>query len=1005
MIKKLIIPVCLLLIGSVCQYSAAQGRFTDKGARLLDESRTLFTQGDYAAAGTLLDEWESIVVAGSTTRTEEIDFMRTVIEAERNLAGSLEPIQRFMDKYPESMYMNRIEALQGSAHFARGEYEEAIECFDETDPLLLEDRDCRRLVRHNAIALIRCGHIEEGRLQLSILERLIDEPEEDADIVFYNAYLDYLDGNNDLAREGFENSKGTNHHDEARLYLADMDLNGSGDHTDAYNTAMLMIEEASDPILEAEAERILGEYWYRNGDYEKAFELLTSYMAVDISADPRHDKYILGMSCFRNDRMDEAVENLSWVAEGDDEMAQNAALHQGLAALAKGDKNMARMAFERASTIPGKSDIREQALYNYAMVIHETSFSPFAESVTSFERFLNEFPNSKYAERVSSYLVDVYLNTNSYDAALGSIAKIHNPGPSILAAKIQLLYNKAMDLMAAGEYNDVPGLLTDAIALDRYDHKTAANATFWRGEAYFRMGKADMASNDYKRYLALAGNAITLYGGLANYGMGYIYYNRQNYDDSWKSMRSVIETSDRTGVGNEILADACLRAGDCKFYTRQYSQAIDYYGMALRINSRVGDYALYQTAIVNGLQRNYSQKIKDLDRLVDDYPESAYVPSALYEEGRAYQQTDRPTQAITAFRRIMSDYPTSELARKASAEIGLIYYQTNRYDEAIAAYKDVVAKYPGSDEARTALVDLKSIYVEKGDINSYIEYTSGVQGAAPIAVSERDSLTYTAAENMYSRGEKETALERFGQYLNQFPEGAFAVNAWYYQGLIKEEKSDYNGAFESYMHVADYENSRFCESALDRAATLAWNAQDWKRAMDTYVRLYGKTTNAERQSRSLYSIVSCAGKLNDNDAVMAYADKALQTQLSKQQTVEVKYRKAKTLLVMNRKADARPVLEELAKDTRSQYGAEADYLLSQLLFDSGNKEEAEKVIMAFIQEGTPHMYWLARSFILLSDIYKSQGKEVEARQYLLSLKSNYTEDDDIAQMIAERLEE
>ena len=1005
MIKRLIIPVCLMLMGSACQYAWAQGRFTDKGARLLDESRTLFTQGDYGAAGTLLDEWESITDAGSVTRTEEIDFMRTVIAAERDMAGSLELIHRFIEKYPNSIYNNRIAAIQGSSYYALGEYEHALECFDETDPLMLDDRDSRRMVRHNAISLIRCGHIEEGRLQLSILERLIEEPEYDPDIVFYNAYLDYLDGKKDLAREGFESSKGTNHHDEARLYLAEMDLNSEGDHTEAYNTTLRMIEEAADPILEAEAERILGEYWYRKGDYDKAYALLTSYMTVNISSDPRHDKYILGMSCFRNNRMDEAIENLSWVAEGDDDMAQNAALHQGLAALAKDDKNMARMAFERASTIPGKSDIREQALYNYAMVIHETSFSPFAESVTSFERFLNEFPNSLYADKVSSYLVDVYLNTNSYDAALGSIAKIHNPGPSILAAKMQLLYNKAMDLMAAGDYRDVPGLLTDAIALDRYDHKTATNATFWRGEAYFRMNKPDMALNDYRRYLALAGNAVTYYSGLSNYGLGYIYYNRQNYEDAWKAMRSVIETSDRSGVGNDILADACLRAGDCRFYSRQYTQAREYYGMALRINSRVGDYALYQTALVNGLQRNYSDKIKDLDRLVADYPESAYVPSALYEEGRAYQQTDKPTQAVKAFRRIVAEYPTSDLARKASAEIGLIYYQTNKYDEAIAAYKDVVAKYPGSDEARTALVDLKSIYVETGDINSYIEYTSGVQGAAPIAVSERDSLTYSAAENMYSRGDKNTALERFGQYLEQFPEGAFAVNAWYYQGLILEEKNDYDGAFDSYMHVAGYENSRFCESALDRAATMAWNKSDWKRAMDTYIRLYAKTTSAERQSRSLYSIVSSAGKLNDDDAVIAYADKALQTQLSRQQTVEVMYHKAKSLLARKRGADARPVLEELAKDTRSLYGAEADYLLSQMLFDSGNAEEAEKVIMAFIQEGTPHMYWLARSFILLSDIYKSQGKEVEARQYLISLKSNYSEDDDIAQMIAERLEE
>ena len=78
--------------------------------------------------------------------------------------------------------------------------------------------------------------------------------------------------------------------------------------------------------------------------------------------------------------------------------------------------------------------------------------------------------------------------------------------------------------------------------------------------------------------------------------------------------------------------------------------------------------------------------------------------------------------------------------------------------------------------------------------------------------------------------------------------------------------------------------------------------------------------------------------------------------------------------------------------------------MTAVMYDSGDKVGAEMVIMDFIKEGTPHMYWLARSFILLSDIYKSQGKDVEARQYLLSLKNNYSENDDIADMIAARLD-
>ena len=42
--------------------------------------------------------------------------------------------------------------------------------------------------------------------------------------------------------------------------------------------------------------------------------------------------------------------------------------------------------------------------------------------------------------------------------------------------------------------------------------------------------------------------------------------------------------------------------------------------------------------------------------------------------------------------------------------------------------------------------------------------------------------------------------------------------------------------------------------------------------------------------------------------------------------------------------------------------------------------------------------------MLLSDIYIATDKKLDARQYLLSLQQNYQADDDIQQMINERLE-
>ena len=65
------------------------------------------------------------------------------------------------------------------------------------------------------------------------------------------------------------------------------------------------------------------------------------------------------------------------------------------------------------------------------------------------------------------------------------------------------------------------------------------------------------------------------------------------------------------------------------------------------------------------------------------------------------------------------------------------------------------------------------------------------------------------------------------------------------------------------------------------------------------------------------------------------------------------------------------------------------------MYNAGEYAAAEKEILNFIDQSTPHAYWLARSFILLSDVYVAMDKKLDARQYLLSLQQNYHADDDI----------
>ena len=113
--------------------------------------------------------------------------------------------------------------------------------------------------------------------------------------------------------------------------------------------------------------------------------------------------------------------------------------------------------------------------------------------------------------------------------------------------------------------------------------------------------------------------------------------------------------------------------------------------------------------------------------------------------------------------------------------------------------------------------------------------------------------------------------------------------------------------------------------------------------------------------------------------------------------------RAKSYLAQEKRDLAFDELDRLAEDTRTKEGAEAKFLVAQMLFEDGSYDFCEDEINEFIEMSTPHTYWMARSFILLADLYAAQGKTMEAKQYLLSLQNNYEGDDNIAEIIADRL--
>jgi len=918
-------------------------------------------------------------------------------------------LRDYMKEHPDAPHRNRLRAMLAEAYYACGDFYAMDDEMKGIDIEALPDEDLERLVVTYGMALTELGRLDDARIQLLTAQLMGGRYKDEA--TFGVAWVDYAERHFDEAVKGFSSVQDVPAlHEKALFYKAEVTLE-QGDYEEALVRSEAALTELKSTSykqstgLLAELKRIRGEALFGVGRFEESALQLEEYLA-DTDYPSREALFRLGLAHYNSGEYLRAPEVLAMVdkdGSADDAVAQCAELYSGLSYLKSGDATRARMSFERASSMKADEQLREQAMYNHLAALHETGGGAFGEGVTVAERFLNEFPASRWTQKVNTYLAETYLNTRNYVAALQSIEKINHPSDVLLEAQQKLLCRAGQEAFAGGEMDKAIDYFNQAVNMGSYDRSTRAEALLWRGEAYYRKGNYAKARADYSNCLSQSPETRTAL--LARYGQAYCYFRQGNYNEAYRQFDRFFATSGvSTYTDDATRADAWGRMGDCLFQARRYSDAVAAYDKALAIDPQTSDYAVYQKAFSQGLLGRYKDKISTLDYLLQHFPSSDYADDALFEKGRSYVQLEQHEGALSAFRQLLDKYPRCSYAPSAGNEIALLLYQMGRTSDAVAAYKRVITTYPGSEEANVAMRDLKSLYVEENQVDSYVEFASQTKGMVNVEVSEHDSLTFAAAEQLYMKGETQKAREAFDKYLTQFPAGAYTLNAHYHLGCIYRNQNNYDKAMAHLRPVAERRNSRYCEEATRMVADLAYDHKDYTTALAFYKELRTMTSRSDVRLHAQTFGVRAAWALSDWDFVIGevgtfVADKGLAPETA----VEMRYYRAKACLTRKQNNTATTDLVLLAKDTRTVYGAEAKYLLAQLYYDTGQSEKAEKEVQDYISVSTPHTYWLARSFILLADIYMASGRDVEARQYLLSLRQNYTAKDDIAGRIEERL--
>lgn len=105
-------------------------------------------------------------------------------------------------------------------------------------------------------------------------------------------------------------------------------------------------------------------------------------------------------------------------------------------------------------------------------------------------------------------------------------------------------------------------------------------------------------------------------------------------------------------------------------------------------------YKSYLSAQSQYFNREYDITIKNLEKILKDYPNTKYTGEIMYCLGNCYYRTGKFDDAIKNFESAKKKYIQPILAPVVYSSLSYAYEEKKEYDKAIAHYEELLKKFP-----------------------------------------------------------------------------------------------------------------------------------------------------------------------------------------------------------------------------------------------------------------------------------------------------------------------
>ncbi len=731
---------------------------------------------------------------------------------------------------------------------------------------------------------------------------------------------------------------------------------------------------------------LAAEAYYKKGDLKNA---LVGYNQNLTGREDKADKGVLlraGYVAYSLGEDAVAMKYLKSSFADKDSVGFYSAYYLGALYLRQNQKPMALTAFDIARKFRADQKLVEESTYQYAKISYDMGKPD--QAITEFEKMLVTFPNSTHTNEIKELLSQAYVNASNYNKAIEYIEALPRKSPAIERAFQKATLLKGIELFNKEDYSAAVEFFEKSLKYP-VDQAYLAEASFWNGESYSIGKKYEQASENYLRIIGIQGLTNQDLILKARYGLGYAYYNLQQYDRALFSFKEFVNKSPRTQPN---LADGVLRLADCYYVSKSYTDALANYRKASQMSSPDADYAYLQAGIILGIMSNYSEAIVELDKVIKDYPGSSVYDEALFRKAQVDFEQGNYEQAVESYSRLIQVNPASRFAPYAYTKRAASYYNLKDYNKTAQDYITVIENYPNHPAGNDIILQLQEALNLTGRSGEFDKYLTQVKSANPDAKGI-ESVEFESAKNLYFNQDYQRAIQRLALYVDSYPESPRINEARYYEAESYYRLKDFNKAMTIYEKIASDKTFLFAGKVIGRLAELEFKFAHYDKAIPYYHQLARLAANKKEQYTAWSGLMESHYLLAQYDSVTAYAKIILE-----KGNVNAGAQN-KASLYLGKAAMAKGD-NDLAQDeflntlnsARDEYGAEAKYLLAEIQYFSKQHKQCYETLVSLNSDFSAYPEWVGKSFLLLADNYLAMGDTFQAKGTLNSLIDNFPQE-------------